>query len=1153
MLDLELAYSCWSTYDVDNSGSINVRELDMVITALGANHSETDVNDLMLCLDIDSDGEVNFVDFIRARTHKVGDQSVAKMMGMDQITKMRKVFFSFDSDGSGNVDKEELEKVMKKLGQSISQWEMSQLMSMMDYDGSGQINWFEFIRGMARIQKATIEEEETIMGLEEQQEKLMEDLSMAEEEKDTTLDAIMSKGKVGMHWASAMSFQPAVPQLLEQGHPARLARPSTFNAQDFLKSMSSVNLPSLEEEAELASQEAKPKLNGLLRQRTVRPAQKNLNLNEGRSLNLFDKDHKFRILCFRILSHWLFELTILFLIALSSIMLAIESPDVQDSSTLGRVLFHMDLIFTVLFTLEMIIKIIVCGFWSSKTAYLRSGWNVLDSLIVLNSLCTVAVLLGTGGSSSGLSFLRVARLLRALRPLRAISRGGQLRIVVNTLISSAFALVNLVVMVLFVGYIFGILGLELFAGGFHSCKGGGYYYNMFAPVDAPADVSMAMTSTYSGGPCTVIPQHMDPQQLYLESGNFSCYWSVNDCEDAEGDGNCFFVPVFAPAVGGQELTSLQDCGAQGYRWLDSIINFNSIGKVFITLFIVSTGEGWVEVMHQTMDIAGREDRDEFQPRNIEYVEDNRPLTAFFFVIFICMTNFFLLKLFTGAVYTYYIQQRDEDENLDHLTKSQREWMDMQILLEDELARIHPPRALSTLQGLQHRVLESAQYSSLVVLLIIFQIIITASTYDGMSDAHANIYAIYTNFMTVLLVLELVSKFHIYGFREVMKDKWVRFDILVACLAALELMLCARDFFVFNEVVEQRVIGISTLRILRVGRFFRHVVGESGSTQQAFVRSVKKLQIILETFLSSLPSLLNMAIILLVFQFMFGVLGMNIFGSLRVEESMTLSDNVNFSNIYYSLLTLFRVSTGEDWQNLYKDLVWMQCSADRRIHHPEDCGVLVQFLFFLFYFLVNVFVIMNLFVAIMIEIFAGVVSREYSDLAMEHVSDWVGIWGQECEFDESGESYLNVKSFKAFLKKVDQPLGVGQKSTDKQVLQRVHELQIQVTNGKIYFQAPLFQAVKRVAKALNPATRTTNKKYLEDTFISQSYISVLLGAGRSKQEAPSSKPPLNVMSEPASTSPRDLPVSPLASEEKPMKNQNTMVICYDSKSEATRIL
>eukprot|EP00411_Alexandrium_monilatum_P055229 CAMPEP_0175437654 /NCGR_PEP_ID=MMETSP0095-20121207/55594_1 /TAXON_ID=311494 /ORGANISM="Alexandrium monilatum, Strain CCMP3105" /LENGTH=67 /DNA_ID=CAMNT_0016737359 /DNA_START=28 /DNA_END=228 /DNA_ORIENTATION=+ len=65
---------------------------------------------------------------------------------------------------------------------------------------------------------------------------------------------------------------------------------------------------------------------------------------------------------------------------------------------------------------EMVTKLVAQGLVWGKNAYLRSGWNWLDGIVVLVSVVDIA----SGGDGPG--FLRVLRILRTFRPLRVISR-----------------------------------------------------------------------------------------------------------------------------------------------------------------------------------------------------------------------------------------------------------------------------------------------------------------------------------------------------------------------------------------------------------------------------------------------------------------------------------------------------------------------------------------------------------------------------------------------------------------------------------------------------------------------------------------------------------------------------------------------------------
>jgi hypothetical protein len=114
--------------------------------------------------------------------------------------------------------------------------------------------------------------------------------------------------------------------------------------------------------------------------------------------------------------HPVFDNTVLILIGLSSLTLAMDGPTLDEDSTLADVLTYLDIVFTILFVIEMCMKIAVYGFVLDENTYLRDGWNILDFFIVLISVAS------TTGALASVSSLRALRTLRALRPLRAIKR-----------------------------------------------------------------------------------------------------------------------------------------------------------------------------------------------------------------------------------------------------------------------------------------------------------------------------------------------------------------------------------------------------------------------------------------------------------------------------------------------------------------------------------------------------------------------------------------------------------------------------------------------------------------------------------------------------------------------------------------------------------
>jgi len=70
-----------------------------------------------------------------------------------QIEEYRDAFKLFDADGDGTISVQELETVMKSLGLQASQQELQQMMTEADEDGSGSIEFEEFLNMMKKKMK----------------------------------------------------------------------------------------------------------------------------------------------------------------------------------------------------------------------------------------------------------------------------------------------------------------------------------------------------------------------------------------------------------------------------------------------------------------------------------------------------------------------------------------------------------------------------------------------------------------------------------------------------------------------------------------------------------------------------------------------------------------------------------------------------------------------------------------------------------------------------------------------------------------------------------------------------------------------------------------------------------------------------------------
>ncbi|CAK9268471.1 unnamed protein product [Sphagnum jensenii] len=92
------------------------------------------------------------------RKKKLG--MAVEQLNEEQIAEFKEAFSLFDKDGDGSITTKELGTVMRSLGQNPTEAELQDMINEVDADGSGTIDFPEFLNLMARKMKDTDSEEE---------------------------------------------------------------------------------------------------------------------------------------------------------------------------------------------------------------------------------------------------------------------------------------------------------------------------------------------------------------------------------------------------------------------------------------------------------------------------------------------------------------------------------------------------------------------------------------------------------------------------------------------------------------------------------------------------------------------------------------------------------------------------------------------------------------------------------------------------------------------------------------------------------------------------------------------------------------------------------------------------------------------------------
>eukprot|EP01012_Entosiphon_sulcatum_P001229 TRINITY_DN10227_c0_g1_i2.p1 TRINITY_DN10227_c0_g1~~TRINITY_DN10227_c0_g1_i2.p1 ORF type:complete len:1748 (-),score=254.68 TRINITY_DN10227_c0_g1_i2:23-5266(-) len=150
--------------------------------------------------------------------------------------------------------------------------------------------------------------------------------------------------------------------------------------------------------------------------------------------------------------------TVLLVIVLNTITIALETPGTLPNATAQNVLNVAETVFTVFFTVEMLLKMFGYRLFVKPRGYFRRGWNVLDFVCVTSSYLSFI---------PGVGSFTMVRLVRVLRPLRSISRIKGMRTLINTLLYSIPMMGSVLVLLFFLLCTFSIVGLQLWQGEVH--------------------------------------------------------------------------------------------------------------------------------------------------------------------------------------------------------------------------------------------------------------------------------------------------------------------------------------------------------------------------------------------------------------------------------------------------------------------------------------------------------------------------------------------------------------------------------------------------------------------------------------------------------------------------------------------------------------
>merc|ERR1712198_374131 len=119
------------------------RELtNYLMRAMGQNPTEDELLNMILEVDVDGNGTIEFPEFLELMKMKAKED--------DDAETIREAFKLFDRDQDGFITCKELKKVTTMLGEPLTAEEVDEFMAEADVDQNGKLDYDEFSRMLLR-------------------------------------------------------------------------------------------------------------------------------------------------------------------------------------------------------------------------------------------------------------------------------------------------------------------------------------------------------------------------------------------------------------------------------------------------------------------------------------------------------------------------------------------------------------------------------------------------------------------------------------------------------------------------------------------------------------------------------------------------------------------------------------------------------------------------------------------------------------------------------------------------------------------------------------------------------------------------------------------------------------------------------------------
>uniref|UniRef100_A0A669AY07 Voltage-dependent T-type calcium channel subunit alpha-1H n=1 Tax=Oreochromis niloticus TaxID=8128 RepID=A0A669AY07_ORENI len=394
----------------------------------------------------------------------------------------------------------------------------------------------------------------------------------------------------------------------------------------------------------------------------------------------------------------------------------------------------------------------------------------------------------------------------------------------------------------------------------------------------------------------------------------------------------------------RNITNKSDCVQANYRWIRKKYNFDNLIQALMSLFVLSCKDGWVTIMYDGLDAVGVDQ----QPKR-----NNNPWMLLYFISFLLIVSFFVLNMFVGVVVeNFHKCRQDQEEEEARLREEKR------IKMKEKKRRSKENEGLGRYYDdysplrLSIHSLCTSHHLDLFITFIICVNVFTMSIEHYKQPVYLGEVLKYCNYVfTCIFVVEALLKLVAFGIHRFIRDRWNQLDLAIVALSIMGIVL---EELKMKGTLPINPTIIRIMRVLRIARVLKLLKMATG------------MRALLDTVMQALPQVGNLGLLFMLLFFIYAALGVELFGKLDCSDENPcegLGRHATFRNFGMAFLTLFRVSTGDNWNGIMKDTL-REC-------HPSDEHCLpylpwVSPIYFVTFVLMAQFVLVNVVVAVLMK-------------------------------------------------------------------------------------------------------------------------------------------------------------------------------------------